>query len=69
MESNVGTIDRTLRIVGGLVLIVLAVLGKVGWWGYIGIVPLATGLFRYCPAYSLLGIRTCPLASTKRSSP
>ena len=69
MESNVGTIDRTLRIVGGLVLIVLAVLGKVGWWGYIGIVPLATGLFRYCPAYSLLGMRTCPLASTKRPSP
>ena len=69
MDSNVGTIDRTLRIVGGLVLLVLAALGKLGWRGYFGIVPLATGLFRYCPAYSLLGMRTCPLASTKRPSP
>ena len=65
MKSNVGTIDRTLRFVGGLALIVLAALGKVGWWGYIGIVPLATGLFRFCPAYTLLGLRTCPLDSTK----
>ena len=65
MKSYVGTIDRTLRIVGGLALIVLAALGKVGWWGYIGIVPLATGLFRFCPAYTLLGLRTCPLDSTK----
>lgn len=66
MKSNVGTIDRTLRIVLGLALIVLAALGKVGWWGYIGIVPLATALFGFCPAYALLGLRTCPLESTKR---
>jgi hypothetical protein len=65
MKSNVGTIDRTLRIIGGLALIVLAALGKVGWWGYIGIVPLATGIFRFCPVYTLLGLRTCPLESTK----
>jgi hypothetical protein len=65
MKSNVGTIDRTLRIIGGLVLIVLAALGKVGWWGYIGIVPLATGLFSFCPVYALLGLRTCPLDSAK----
>lgn len=65
MNANVGTIDRTLRIIGGLALIALAALGKVGWWGYIGIVPLATGLLRFCPAYTLLGLRTCPLAGAK----
>jgi hypothetical protein len=66
MNSNVGTIDRSIRIIAGLALIVLALLGKVGWWGYIGIVPLATGLFRFCPAYSLFGLRTCALDSAKR---
>lgn len=59
MTANVGTIDRTLRIVAGLALIALAATGTVGWWGYLGIVPLATGLFRFCPAYPLLGINTC----------
>ena len=66
MKPNVGTIDRSLRIIAGLALITLAALGKVGSWGYIGIVPLATGLFRFCPAYILLGLRTCPLESEKR---
>lgn len=61
MKPNVGTIDRVLRILVGLALIALAVTGKVGVWGYIGLVPLATGLFRFCPAYTLLGMRTCPL--------
>ncbi|HXR24962.1 MAG TPA: DUF2892 domain-containing protein [Candidatus Binataceae bacterium] len=63
MTSNVGTIDRLIRIVAGAALILLAALGKVGAWGYIGIVPLATGLFRFCPAYRLLGLTTCPTAS------
>jgi Protein of unknown function (DUF2892) len=61
MQANVGTIDRILRIIGGAVLIALAATGHLGPWGYLGIVPLATGLFRFCPAYTLLGIRTCPL--------
>ena len=65
MSPNVGTFDRLLRIVAGLVLIALAAMGRIGWWGYIGIVPLATGLFRFCPAYTLLGIRTCPPGSAK----
>ena len=65
MTPNVGTIDRTVRIIVGLVLIALAATGKVGWWGYIGIVPLATGLFRFCPAYTLLGMRTCPTETVK----
>jgi hypothetical protein len=62
MKLNVGTIDRTVRIVAGLVLIGLAVAGTIGVWGYIGIAPLLTGLFRVCPAYSLLGVDTCGTA-------
>lgn len=61
MKTNVGTIDRTLRILAGLVLIALAATGTVGWWGWLGVIPLLTGLFRTCPAYSMLGVNTCPL--------
>ncbi|MCE1250429.1 MAG: DUF2892 domain-containing protein [Comamonadaceae bacterium] len=61
MKFNVGGIDRILRIVVGLVLIGLAATGVVGWWGYIGVVPLFTGVFRFCPAYGLLGMNTCPM--------
>lgn len=59
MSRNVGTIDRVLRISLGLLLIALAYVGAVGPWGYIGLVPLLTGLAGRCPAYSLFGIRTC----------
>ena len=59
MKLNVGGIDRILRIVVGLVLIVLAATGTVGWWGYVGVVPLLTGLVGWCPPYSLLGWNTC----------
>lgn len=59
MNKNVGGIDRILRIVVGLVLIALAVTGIVGLWGYIGVVPLLTGLIGWCPAYLPLGIKTC----------
>ena len=61
MQVNVGGIDRILRIIVGLVLIALAATGTVGWWGYLGVVPLLTGAFRFCPLYTLLGIRTCPM--------
>ncbi|HAU57598.1 MAG TPA: DUF2892 domain-containing protein [Comamonadaceae bacterium] len=61
MKFNVGTVDRVLRILVGLVLIGLAATGTVGLWGWIGVVPLATGLFGFCPAYTLLGINTCPM--------
>jgi hypothetical protein len=60
MKTNVGGIDRIVRIVAGLVLIALAATGTIGPWGWIGVVPLATGLLRTCPAYSLLGFNTCP---------
>jgi hypothetical protein len=63
MNANVGTLDRSLRIAVGLILIGLSLSGVVGLWGWIGIVPLATGIFRFCPAYPLLGISTC---KTKR---
>lgn len=59
MKSNVGGIDRILRIVIGAVLVALAATGQVGVWGWIGLLPLATGLIGWCPPYSLLGINTC----------
>ncbi len=61
MKTNAGSLDRILRVAVGLVLIALAATGTVGLWGWIGVVPLATGLFGFCPAYTLLGINTCPL--------
>ena len=59
MKSNVGGMDRIVRIVVGLVMIGLALAGQIGAWGWIGIVPLATGALGWCPPYSLLGINTC----------
>ena len=61
MKANVGGIDKILRIVVGLVLITLAAIGTIGIWGWIGVVPLVTGLFSWCPAYRLLGMNTCPM--------
>ena len=60
MKTNVGNLDRSLRIAAGLVLIALAATGTVGWWGWLGVVPLLTGLMRFCPLYTLLGLNTCP---------
>ncbi len=59
MTANVGTIDRILRIVVGLVLIALVFVGPKTPWGWIGVVPPLTGLLRFCPAYTLLGLNTC----------
>ena len=61
MKANVGTLDRSLRIAVGLVLIALSLAGVIGLWGWIGVVPLATGVLRFCPAYPLLGINTCKM--------
>tara|TARA_B110001454_G_C12686751_1_gene420502 strand:- start:527 stop:721 length:195 start_codon:yes stop_codon:yes gene_type:complete len=60
-KSNVGGVDRALRIVLGLALIALAITGKLVPWGWIGVVPLLTGLFGTCPLYSLIGLSTCPM--------
>lgn len=62
MTTNAGTIDRALRIIVGIALIALALTNTIGIWGWIGVVPLATGLIGWCPAYSLLGIKTCKTA-------
>lgn len=59
-KTNVGSMDRIGRIVLGIVLIALVFVGPKTAWGWIGIIPLATGLLRTCPLYSLLGISTCP---------
>lgn len=59
MKSNVGGIDRILRIAIGAVLVILAATGQIGLWGWIGMLPLATGLVGWCPPYGLLGINTC----------
>ncbi|MBR9925609.1 MAG: DUF2892 domain-containing protein [Gammaproteobacteria bacterium] len=59
MKANVGGIDKVARIVVGLTLIMLALTGTIGAWGWVGVVPLATGLFNFCPLYPLLGISTC----------
>ena len=64
MKTNVGGIDKILRIVVGIALIAMAALGVVGAWGWIGVVPLLTGLLGTCPAYSLLGMNTCPLKTS-----
>lgn len=60
MSRNEGTIDRLLRIIVGLVLIALVFVGPRTAWGWIGLVPLLTGLVGMCPLYSLIGINTCP---------
>ena len=62
MTRNVGSIDRGLRIAAGLLLLGLGAFGPLGWWGLIGLVPLTTGAMGSCPAYSLLGVNTCPAA-------
>ena len=59
MTSNVGATDRIVRIVAGLVLIGLSATNAVGWWGWLGIVPLATGIAGWCPPYAMLGLSTC----------
>ncbi|NYS62399.1 YgaP family membrane protein [Vreelandella salicampi] len=59
MKTNVGGVDKIARIVVGALLILLALTGTIGAWGWIGIVPLATGLFNFCPLYALIGVNTC----------
>jgi cadmium resistance protein CadD (predicted permease) len=60
MTTNEGTVDRVVRVIAGLVILSLAFIGPKTAWGYVGLIPIATGLLGYCPAYSLFGINTCP---------
>lgn len=66
MQANVGSIDRVMRIVVGLALIGAALSGAIGAWGWLGVLPLATGVLRYCPAYLPFGWRTCAFKKESR---
>jgi hypothetical protein len=59
-KTNVGSLDRVLRVIVGIVLIALVFVGPKTPWGWIGIVPLVTGLLKTCPIYSLIGVSSCP---------
>ena len=59
MTLNIGGLDRIIRVVIGIILIALTALQIISPWGWLGIVLILTGTFRYCPAYSLFGLRTC----------
>ena len=63
MTKNIGLIDRVLRAAIGIALIVWALAGG-PVWAWIGVVPLLTAAVSFCPAYALLGIRTCPTSRT-----
>ena len=63
-KNNVGSIDRVLRVVLGLVLIGLTLSGTIGVWGWIGVVPLLTAARGTCPLYTLVGMNTCPAKRT-----
>ena len=62
MLKNEGMLDRTMRILAGLVLLSLVAIGPQTLWGLVGVVPLTTGLLGHCPAYTLFGISTCSMA-------
>ena len=59
MKVNVGGTDRLLRVIAGIVLIGLTLMGTIGMWGWLGLILIATGIFSFCPAYGILGIKTC----------
>ena len=59
MNTNVGTTERIIRAVIGLILLSLVFIGPHTWWGLIGLVPLATAVFSFCPVWHLLGVNTC----------
>jgi hypothetical protein len=59
MTTNIGSIDRVLRVLAGVTLVALTVTGTIGVWGWIGLVPLATAALGWCPLYTVLGFSTC----------
>ncbi len=67
MNKNEGLLDRTVRVLAGLVLLSLVAIGPQTLWGLVGIVPLTTGLLGHCPAYTVFGISTCPMAGDAAS--
>jgi hypothetical protein len=65
MKTNIGSVDRIVRLVLGVVIILLGIYFK-SWWGIIGIVPVITGLLNFCPAYSLIGVSTKKKVETEK---
>lgn len=61
MKKNVGSVDRAFRIVLGIALLSLTVAGPKTLWGLLGIIPILTAVFSFCPLYALIGINTCQL--------
>ena len=61
LVTNEGTADRVVRVILGLSLLALTVIGPKTLWGLVGFLPLITGLAGTCPLYSILGISTCPV--------
>ena len=68
MKANIGTVDRVIRVIVGLVIIALGVFGR-SWWGLIGLLPLLTAVVRFCPAYVPFGLSTCPCETEKAAPP
>jgi hypothetical protein len=65
MPTNVGSVDRILRIIVGLGLLAIVFVGPQTPWGWLGLIPLVTAFIGFCPAYTLFGIRTCPMQNNK----
>lgn len=59
LSRNLGTVDRVFRLVGGAALVVLALMGTIGVWGWVGLVFVATAFMNFCPIYRLIGVKTC----------
>ena len=68
MMKNVGNTDRAIRVFIGALLILLSLLNVIGPWGWIGLLPIATGLLRFCPAYTVLGLSSCPMEKSADSA-
>jgi hypothetical protein len=68
LPVNEHPIERGLRVIAGLALVGLAASGTVGAWGYIGVVPILTGLLGSCPLYTVLGMSTCPVRTRSSSN-
>ncbi|HDP97880.1 MAG TPA: DUF2892 domain-containing protein [bacterium] len=66
MKQNIGAMDKLIRIIVGLVIILLGVFGVIGWWGLIGLIPIITALVGHCPIYAPFGISTCKVKTEEK---